>query len=326
MSKLVVSHNLAAPVMDYLRKQIDEVVVADSADQDILLSHLKDADAAIIRIGSITGEMLRQCPNLKVIGRSGVGYDDIDIVSATEQGIPVTITPGGNARAVAEHTFTLILAAAKNIVRMDIATREGDFYIRNTRNCVELYEKTLFLIGFGHIGKLVASYADAFGMKVAVYDPFLASSVVEGMGYQYVPVLEEGVKEADVISLHIPMTEETKGLFDVAMISKMKKNSILVNCARGGIIDEEALISALGSGHLYAAGTDVFSVEPPPQNLPLLKAENLTISPHNASLTEEAVISVHQMCAESIVSVIQGNKWEKVADRRVYEHSIWRYK
>ncbi len=142
MTKIVVSHNLAAPVMEYLRMNVDEVVVPDTAETDKLLPHLKDADGVIIRIGAITKDVIAQCPKLKVIGRSGVGYDDIDIQSATKNGIPVTITPGGNARAVAEHTFALILAAAKNIVKMDIATRAGDFYIRNTRNNVELYQKT----------------------------------------------------------------------------------------------------------------------------------------------------------------------------------------
>ncbi len=326
VAKVLVSHNLAKPVMDYLRSTVDEVIVPDTADPELLLPHLKDVDGAIIRIGSITGEMIEQCPKLKVIGRSGVGYDDIDVASATAHGIPVTITPGGNARAVAEHTFTLILAAAKNIVRMDNATRDGDFYIRNTRNCVELYGKTLYLVGFGNIGKLVASYASAFGMNVAVYDPYVSASTIEELGYQYVRELKEGVAIADIISLHIPLTEQTRNLFDAAMIANMKKGSILINCARGGIVVESAMSEALASQQLYGAGIDVFSEEPPSKELPILSAQNLTVSPHNASLTEEAVISVHQMCAESVVSVIEGKKWDKVADKKVYEHSIWRDK
>ncbi len=310
--------------MKYLKEKVDEVIVPDSADPEVLLAHLTDADGAIIRIGSITGEMIEKCPNLKVIGRSGVGYDDIDVASATAHGIPVTITPGGNARAVAEHTFALILATTKNLVSMDAATREGDFYIRNTRNNIELFEKNLFLVGFGFIGKLVASYAHAFGMNVSVFDPFISQKHVEAMGYQYVNVLEAGVQTADIISLHIPMTEKTKGLFDSKMISLMKKHSIIINCARGGIVEESALKHALDSEHLYGAGIDVFSQEPPDADLEILHAKHLTVSPHNASLTEEAVISVHRMCAESIVEVLNGNAWSKVADPKVYEHEIWR--
>lgn len=326
LAKIIVSHNLAAPVMDYLRSKVDEVVVPDSADTSVILSYLKEADGAIIRIGSITGEMIEQCPNLKVIGRSGVGYDDIDVTSATKHGIPVTITPGGNARAVAEHTFALILAAAKNLVAMDIATREGDFYIRNSRNNVELYGKKLYLVGFGFIGKLVASYASAFGMSILVYDPYISAETVEEFGYEYVTSLLDGVPQADIISLHIPLTEKTKGLFGTEMLALMKKNSIIINCARGGIVDESALKQALDADHLYSAGIDVFSEEPPPAELPILQAKNLTVSPHNASLTEEAVISVHQMCAESVISVLEGNMWKKVADSKVYEHERWRTK
>ena len=326
MSKIVVSHSLAAPVMEYLRMNLDEVVVPDTADPIQLLPHLLDADGVIIRIGAITEDMIEQCPKLKVIGRSGVGYDDIAVTSATKHGIPVTITPGGNARAVAEHTFALILAAAKNLVKMDIATRDGDFYIRNTRNNVELYGKRLFLVGFGFIGKLVASYAQAFGMSISVYDPFLTAKSVEKLGYEYVSSLEDGVKNADVISLHIPLTEKTKGLFDTKMIALMKTNSIIVNCARGGIIDEQALKQALDDGKIYGAGIDVFSIEPPPTNLDIFHTQNLTISPHNASLTQEAVISVQQMCAESVVAVLAGIMWEKVADINVYNHEKWRNK
>ena len=324
MAKLVISHSFVDSAMDYLRDKIDQVVVTNGGSPEELLPELRDADAAIVRIGSITGAMLEECPNLKVIGRSGVGYDDIDVVAATKKGIPVTITPGGNARAVAEHTFSLMLAAAKNLVRMDVATREGNFGIRNERSCVELFGKELYLIGFGYIGKLVAGYATAFGMSVAVYDPFISPEAVTDLGYKYVKDLSEGVKTADFISLHVPLTKETKDLFSTEYFSLMKKKSILINCARGGIVNEDALKEALDSEQIYAAGLDVFSAEPPSKDMAIFQAQNLTVSPHNASLTEEAVVSVQQMCAESIVSVLDGNVWEKVADKEVYKHPRWK--
>ncbi len=322
--KVVVSHSLAEPAMDYLRSRVDEVVITKGGGRDELLPELEDADGVIVRIGSITGEMMNRCPRLKVIGRSGVGYDDIDVPAASSLGIPVTITPGGNARAVAEHTFTLILAAAKNLVAMDGATRKGDFSIRTSRTSMELYGKNLFLMGFGYIGKLVAGYAAAFGMTVSVYDPFVPAQSVEDMGYRSVSHIPEGMNRADVVSLHLPLTEETENLFSREYFSLMKKRSILVNCARGGIVDEAALKEALDSEDIYGAGLDVFTIEPPPADLAVLSSRNLTVSPHNASLTEEAVLSVHRMCAESIVSVLNGTRWDKVADASVYDHEKWR--
>ncbi len=163
-------------------------------------------------------------------------------------------------------------------------------------------------------------------MKISVYDPFISKDIVENLGYEYVSTFKEGIKNADIISLHIPMTEKTKGLFNAEIIALMKDNSIIINCARGGIIDEKALKDALADGKLYGAGLDVFSIEPPNPDLEIFHAQNITVSPHNASLTEEAVISVHQMCANSVVAVLDGKVWDMVADKKVYDHQKWRNK
>ena len=324
MTKVVVSHNMAEEAMSFLEKEVDELVVTNGGSPEQLLPELYNADGVIVRIGSIDEDLMAKCPKLRVIGRTGVGYDDIDVKAAAARGIPVTITPGANSRAVAEHTFALILAAAKNIVMMDRATRKGNFNVRNERSCMELYGKKIFLVGFGNVGKIVSEYAVAFGMEVSVYDPFISSGSITGSGYEYITSLNEGLSQADIVSLHLPLTPETKGLFTEKLLEQIKPSAVIVNCARGGLIDEKALVKMLEKGRFYGAATDVFSKEPPSADDEIFLAKNLTISPHNASLTREAVLSVHKMCAESIIAVLDGKRWDLVADKSVYNHDRWR--
>lgn len=298
------------------------VIVGSGAPAD-MLPVLRDADGVIIRIGSIDRATMEACPNLKAIGRPGVGVDDVDVAAATELGIPVVIAPGANTRSVAEHAMAMIFACAKNMRVADREMRKGNFAIRSEYKAYELFGKTLGLIGCGHIGKILAELATGIGMKVLVYDPFLKEEVVAEWGYGYRTKMEDILKEADAVSVHTPLTDATRGMIGAAELQMMKKTAILVNCARGGIVDEAALLRALDAGEIQAAATDVVVHEPIRTDDPLFACENLIVTPHMAGQTKEAASGVARLAAEGVLAVIRGEKWDKVCNPDAYTHGRW---
>jgi D-3-phosphoglycerate dehydrogenase len=323
MAKVVISHRLHDDGMDVLEKAGMEVVITNSGDPAVMLPELKDADGVIIRIGSIDRATMEQCPKLKVIGRPGVGVDDVDVEAATELGIPVVIAPGANTRSVAEHAMAMMFACAKDMIRSDAEMRKGNFSIRSSYKAYELHGKILGLLGYGHIGSVLAGMAAGIGMKVLVYDPFIAQKTIEDKGYGFRSDMKDILKEADVISIHTPLTPQTRNMIGEAELKMMKKDSILINCARGGIVDEVALNKALDENWIHSAGTDVVVHEPIDPADPIFAHDNIIVTPHMAGQTREAASGVATLAAEGTVAVINGEKWDKVCNPKAYEHTRW---
>ncbi|MDU4960591.1 MAG: hydroxyacid dehydrogenase [Sporomusaceae bacterium] len=323
MKKVVLSHRLHEAGMSLLAGKVDTVVV-DSGKPAHLLPALLDAAGLILRIGSIDRETMLAAKQLAVIGRPGVGVDDVDIAAATELGIPVVIAPGANTRSVAEHALALIFSAAKDILRSDRQLRRGNFAVRNSYKAVQLQGKTLGLIGFGHIGSELAGMAKAIGLHIIVYDPFVSRAAIEGQGYGYEPDLETVLAKADIVSLHVPLNEKTRNLIGDAQLRRMKPSAILINCARGGVVDEPALAAALAAGRLHSAALDVLADEPPQPDNPLLLPETIIVTPHMAGLTQEAAAGVATMAVQGVLAVLRGEIWPHVANPLAYEHEKWR--
>lgn len=323
MKKVVISHRLHDDGMAVLEKANVKVAITNNGEPKAMLPELLDAEGLIIRIGSIDRETMLAAKNLKVIGRPGVGVDDVDVEAATELGIPVVIAPGANTRSVAEHAFAFMFAAAKDMIRSDKELRKGNFNIRSSYKAFELYGKTLGLVGYGNIGSILAKMSASIGMNVVVYDPFIKPEVIEKEGYQHETDLNAALKIADVISLHVPLTPKTKHLIGTAELAVMKSNAILINCSRGGIIDEIALAKALENNQIHTAATDVFSNEPVTADEPLFQYDNIIVSPHMAGQTKEAASGVATMAAEGVIAVMNGQRWPKVCNPKAYEHPRW---
>ena len=323
MKKVVISHRLHEDGMMVLEKAGAMVAITNNGDPKVMLPELLDAEGLIIRIGSIDRETMVAAKNLKVIGRPGVGVDDVDVEAATELGIPVVIAPGANTRSVAEQAFAFMFAAAKDMVHTDKELRKGNFAIRSSYKAYEIYGKTLGLVGYGNIGGILAQMSAAVGMKVMIYDPFVQPEKIKAEGYQYEGDLQKLLQTADVISLHVPLTSKTKNLIGENEFKLMKKNAILINCARGGVVDEAALAQALAADAIHAAATDVFAVEPVTAEEPLLQYDNIIVSPHMAGQTKEAASGVATMAAEGVVAVINGERWPHVCNPKAYEHPRW---
>lgn len=303
---------------------VADVYVADNQDPNNYLDEMKDADALIVRIAKCDGHTIENSPNLKVIGRTGVGYDSVDVKTATAHGIPVVITPGANNRSVAEHAVAMMFALSKNLVEAQQEMCKGNWEIRGAKKAFELEGKTIGILGLGAIGRETAKICEGCGMKVAAYDPFLSKEQVEGYGAVYYENYEDLLKVSDVVSIHVPLTDETKNMISKKQLTEMKKTALIINCSRGGIINETDLAEALKAGEIAGAGTDVFCSEPPKTDDPLLNCPNLIVSPHSAAQTREAVIKMAQMCVKGCLAVAEGKKWPFVADKSVYDHEKWK--
>ncbi|MGF7454275.1 hydroxyacid dehydrogenase [Pasteurella bettyae] len=321
--KIVISHRLHDDGMKVLEDVNAQVAITNDGNPKAMLPELLDADGLIIRIGSINRETMLQAKNLKAIGRPGVGVDDVDVKTATELGIPVVIAPGANTRSVAEHAFALMFACAKDIVHSDKEMRNGNFNIRSSYKAYELNHKTLALIGYGRIGSILAQMSKAIGMNVKVYDPFVKQEAIEKEGYLYCANLDDMIRDSHVISIHVPLTNETRSLIGEHEFELMNEHTILINCARGEVINEEALTKVLQEGKIHSAGLDVFAHEPIDINSSLFKLNNVIVSPHMAGQTKEAASGVATMAAEGVIAVINGERWSYVCNPEVYNHPRW---
>lgn len=266
--------------------------------------HLADADALLVRSGVQVDEaVLRQAPGLRVIGRAGVGVDNVDLDAATEAGVLVMNTPGGNAVSVAEHTLALMLVMARHISRADNSTRAGKWEKKKLMGH-ELRGKTLGVVGLGSIGQEVVKRARAFEMRVLAHDPYVTSKLAQDCGVELVP-LARLYAESDYITLHVASTPETQGLLSREAFQAMKPGVRVVNCARGELLDEAALVDALASGKVAGAAVDVYSAEPPPAGFPLFQAEGVVATPHIGGSTEEAQEIVGVRIAEQVVEYLK---------------------
>jgi D-3-phosphoglycerate dehydrogenase len=323
MDKVVLTQRLYEAGMKVLEGKVDVRVVNTGKPKE-MLPELLDADGLIIRLGSIDRETIAAAKKLKVIGRPGVGVDDVDVAAATERGIPVVIAPGANTRSVAEHAMALLFAASKDMLHCDRKTRAGGFDVRNSFKAFELRGKEIGLVGFGAIGRELAGLCAAIGMKVAVYDPFVGEEEIGKKGYRYSKTLEGILREADVVSLHVPLTDATRNLIGEREIALMKPSAVLINCARGGVVDEKALADALRNDRIHGAGLDVFSTEPLPADNPWAGLDNVIVTPHMAGQTKEAAAAVSTMAAEGVLAVISGRRWPHVANPAAYDHPRWK--
>lgn len=268
--------------------------------------YLKDADAILIRTQPLPGECVSEAPNLKIVSRHGVGYDAVDVNALNARGIPLAIVGDVNSRAVAEHATMLMLAAARRAVIFDKKTRGGEWNYRNTLDMDEVDGRSLLIVGFGRIGKRLAQIAKALGMEVAAHDRYQSDESIAAEGVRPVADLHEALREADVVSLHVPKVGD-KALIGADELALMKKSAIIVNTARGGLVDEAALVDALNSGRLAAAGLDVFDDEPPASDNPLLHCERAILSPHNAGLTALCARRMAMSAAQNILDHFAGN-------------------
>lgn len=302
---------------------VAQVYVADNQDPNNYLDQMADADALIVRIAKCDGHAIENSPNLKVIGRTGVGYDTVDVKKATQLGIPVVITPGANNRSVAEHAVAMMFALSKNLVEAQNEMCAGNWEIRGAKKAFELEGKTVGVIGMGAIGRETAKICQGCGMKVAGYDPFMSQEKIEALGAEYYADYQQLLKTADIITIHVPLTDETRNMIAKEQLDSMKKTALIINCSRGGIINEADLVQALKDGVIAGAGTDVYCNEPSKADDPLLNCPNLIVSPHSAAQTREAVIKMAQMCVKGCLAVCRGEKWPYVADKAVYDHPRW---
>lgn len=282
-----------------------EVEVRTGLPKEELLKIVGDYDGLIVRSETkVTAEVLRAATRLKVVARAGVGVDNVDVAEATERGIIVVNTPSGNTIAACEQAFALLLATARKIVQAHISMQAGKWERKQFMG-VELAGKTLGIVGLGRIGTELAHRAIAFGMKPISYDPFVSPAYAEKQGIE-MTTLEDLYRRSDFISVHSPLLPETYHMIGAAAFDMMKPSVRIINAARGGIIDEEALAVALKSGKVAAAGLDVFEQEPTPPDNPLLSLPNVVAVPHLGASTEEAQIKVAVDAAESVVAALHG--------------------
>ena len=303
--KILVSDPISDKGVELLRANPKfQVDVNTGLKEDQLLAIIGDYEALIVRSQTkVNQKVIDAAKKLRVVGRAGVGVDNVDVDAATRRGIIVMNTPGGNTISTAEHTFSMMTAMARKIPQAHGSMKAGK-WDRKSFEGVELYNKTLGIVGLGRIGSEVARRAIAFGMRVLVYDPYLSLSRAKALQVEVVE-LDEIYAQADFITVHVPMTEQTRGMINKTTMAKMKKGVRLINCARGGIINETDLVEALKSGQVAGAALDVYETEPP-KDSPLLALDNVVMTPHLGASTQEAQESVGTEVAEQVAEVLSG--------------------
>lgn len=303
--RVVVTDPLPTASLRALYDVADVVAYDRSPKGAELFEAVRDADALITRSAtSVTRELLDAAPRLRVIGRAGVGIDNIDVEAATERGIVVINVAGGNSVAVAEHVFGLLLAMARHIIPAHLSVCEGKWE-RSRFVGDELRGKVMGIIGLGRVGRQVAIRANAFAMRVIAYDPYIPAARFQSVGAERVDSLEELLETADVVTIHTPLTDETRGMIDFAALARMKRGAYLINAARGSIVDEKALIAALDNNWLAGAAIDVFAQEPPGDHT-LYRYSNVVLSPHLGGSTREALDFIARTIAEQVALALTG--------------------
>ena len=303
MPRVLVSDDLSAEGVEILRSAGLEVDVKIGLAPEELQRIIGEYDGLAVRSATkVNAKLLEHAARLKVIGRAGVGVDNVDLDAATRRGIIVMNTPGGSAVTVAELTVAHMLALARHVPQATASVKSGKWEKKKFQGR-ELSGKTLGVVGIGNIGSIVVERCLAMQMRAIAYDPFISAEAAARLGVTLVP-LDELWARADFISLHVPLTEQTRNLVDAKAIARMKKGVFIVNCARGGVIDERALADALASGHVGGAALDVFEKEPPPPDHPLLGSDRFICTPHLGASTEEAQTAVATAVAEQIAAYL----------------------
>ncbi len=284
--------------------------ISEFTDPDVPVpaEKITGADALLVRTGNLTEDDIRDAKNLAIVSRHGVGCDNLPVDALSARGIPVTIVGPVNAVSVAEQTLSMMLTLTKRVAEYDRAVREGNWEVRNSLRTAELADKTLLLLGLGRIGSEVAKRAAAFDMNILVYDPYLSGEKIKDGGASKVENWKDVLGSVDILSVHLPLTEDTSNIINAEVLGAMKPTAIVLNAARGGLVDEPALFSAL-SGRMAAggAGLDTFEVEPPRLDNPLLALPNVVLSPHSAAMTEESARKMGEVSARNVIDGLEGN-------------------
>ena len=306
--RVLIPQDITEPGKRYLEENDCEIRILDDHSLENICKNVVDCDAILARTAILSKEVFESGKKLKVVVKHGVGFDNIDIDEATRHHIKVCFTPEANARSVAEHTMTLILACANKLVYMDRVTRNGQWELRNEIRTMNVCKKTLGIIGYGRIGHLVAkAAANGFDMQILVYSHHPSKSELP----DYVTEcndIDEVFMKSDFVSIHTPLTSETIKLVNKERLNLMKNTAFLINTARGAEVDETALFQALYEGTIAGAGLDVFEEEPASKNNPIFKLDNVIVSPHNGALTQESVDQMGLDAAKGIVEVLFGKK------------------
>ena len=287
MMKIATMGPIHSDGLSILEKNGCNVFEVTDFSLDNLIATLQDVDGVALRTAKLTKDVLEKCHKLKIVSRHGVGYDNVDLNYLNEKKIALAVTGTANAVTVAEHVMAMFLNVCKIIKQSDRLVRDGKFTEKSSLpDFFELYEKNVLILGFGRIGKALAKRCLGFDAKIYVYDPFIDASIIKGNNC--IPTdFDEGLRIADFISVHMPLNEETKNMIAKEQLMMMQKTCILVNTARGGIINEQDLIWALTNKEIYGAGIDVYEQEPPSIDNPLFKLDNIILTPHIAGLTLE---------------------------------------
>ena len=276
-------------------------VYETSWDPVAYTAHIDKADGLVLRTQALTRNIVDMAPRLKIVSRNGVGYDAVDVAALNERGIALAVVGDVNSATVAEHTIMLMLAASRRLLKTVVRLREGDWLYREELEARELCGKNLLIIGFGRIGRRVARIATALEMSVFAYDPFIDADQFEGANR--ISRLDDALRVADVISLHIPATDSQ--LLDSSAFRHMKPGVVIVNAARGSIVDEAALLSAVNEGRVGAFGTDVFAEEPPTSDHPFLSHQSIIATPHSAALTEECARRMARRAVQNVLDYFE---------------------
>ena len=307
MKKILIVQPVHQSGMDLIKNNPNyQVETIDDDSEKNIRSKIIDCDAMSLRTAKISESILDEAKKLKVISRHGVGYDNIDLKKAKEKNIKITITANANAVTVAEHVMFMLLNISKRKDMYDKNVRSGEFNSRNKLpKTVELWKKNILIAGFGRIGRALIKRCLGFEMNVFVYDPYVSEEQIVSLGGKKVEDLTIAVKTMDAISLHVPFNDKTKDLVNYNLLKNMKKNCIIINAARGGIINENDLDKALKEDLIFGAGLDVFEKEPPEESNLLLKNDKVFLSPHSASFTEECMVRMGKETIQNIIDFFE---------------------
>ena len=293
-----------------------EYQVIENVSKENLIKELPKFHGITLRVAKLDEDILSKCNKLKVISRHGVGYDNVDTNYLKKNNIALLITATGNAVTVAEHAMYMMICLSKGIISYDTEVRSGEFKKNVSKiETYELFQKEILIAGFGRIGKNLIKRCLGFEMNVKVYDPFVSNEIIESFGGKKVENLNTAVTTADFISLHMPLNENTKNLINLKLLKTMKNNTIVINTARGGVINEKDLNQALNDKIIFAAGLDVFEKEPPDSNNPLLKNERVLLSPHSATFTKECKSRMSIETVQNLIDFFEN----KINDNMIYK-------
>ena len=283
-----------------------EIIVPESPDPASWANFLPGAEALVVRLAKIPRTLIEAAPNLKLISRHGVGCDNIDVEAATEHGVIVATVGIANSPSVVEHTIALMFALAKRLPEFDRAVREGDYMRKTKLDAQDVAYRTVLIIGLGRIGSRLAKALNGLGLHCIGVDPAYAPGEIEAMGCEPVTDFREALPRADFVTVHTPLQDDTRNLIGARELALMKPTAYLINCARGGIVDEAALLDAVNSRRIMGAGLDVQVDEPPKRDDPLLKCERIILSPHSASATPETMVRMSTTVAQNVLDYFDG--------------------